>query len=308
MGEVGGVGPELALRAYHELHGMAGSHPLKLVGDPDVFRACGAVGDEAIIATRAANAPRQAGFADPANALATTEAIEMAVDMARNGAAAAIVTAPIHKAAMRQGGFSFPGHTEFLQHLTGASRAVMMLASAGLRPNLRVVPLTIHEPLAKVPGLISKAAIVETGEIILSALKRDFGIAAPRLAVAGLNPHAGEEGEIGREDIEIIAPAVEALRGTGATVMGPLSADTLFHAEARKTYDAALCMYHDQALIPIKTLAFWEGVNVTLGLPIVRTSPDHGTALDIAGTGKADLRSMLAAIRMAAEMANARGI
>ena len=162
------------------------------------------------------------------------------------------------------------------------------------------------EPLAKVPGLVTETRIVEIGEIVLAALTRDFGIAGPRLAVAGLNPHAGEDGEIGREDIEIIAPAVEALRGTGATVLGPLSADTLFHAEARKRYDAALCMYHDQALIPIKTLAFWDGVNVTLGLPIVRTSPDHGTALDIAGTGKADLRSMLAAIRMAAEMANAR--
>jgi len=148
---------------------------------------------------------------------------------------------------------------------------------------------------------------VDTGTIVLDALAKDFGIAAPRLAVAGLNPHAGEDGEIGREDKEIVAPAIAALRKGGATVLGPLPADTLFHEEARAKYDAALCMYHDQALIPIKTIAFWEGVNVTLGLPIVRTSPDHGTALDIAGSGKADPRSMIAAIELAAEMADARG-
>ncbi len=190
MGEPGGVGPELAVRAFQALKGKTGSHPLKLVGDPDVFRACGAVDERALIATRPVNNPRKAGFADPANALSVTEAIETAVDLARDGAAAAIVTAPIHKAAMRAGGFSFPGHTEFLAHLTGAERAVMMLAG----PDLRVVPLTIHEPLAKVPSLVSEIAIVETGEIILAALKRDFGIAHPRLAVAGLNPHAGEVG------------------------------------------------------------------------------------------------------------------
>ena len=177
-----------------------------------------------------------------------------------------------------------------------------MLAS----DKLRVVPLTIHMPLAEVPGAITMEAIVETGEIILDALRRDFGIAQPRLAVAGLNPHAGEDGVLGEEDVSIIAPAVAALKARGIDVRGPLSADTLFHEEARKTYDAALCMYHDQALIPIKTLAFWDGVNVTLGLPIVRTSPDHGTALDIAGTGKADARSMIAAINMAADMADAR--
>ncbi len=179
----------------------------------------------------------------------------------------------------------------------------MMLAGKGLR----VVPVTIHIPLARVPDALTQECIVETGEIVLDALKNDFGIAAPRLALSGLNPHAGEDGEIGREDKEIIAPAAAALRKSGATVLGPLPADTMFHEEARKRYDAALCMYHDQALIPIKTLAFWEGVNVTLGLPIVRTSPDHGTALDIAGTGKADPRSMIAAIELAAEIADARG-
>ncbi len=181
-------------------------------------------------------------------------------------------------------------------------RAVMMLASE----KLRVVPLTIHTPLNKVPAAITSQAIIETAEIILKSLTRDFGIAVPRLAIAGLNPHAGEDGILGSEENQIIAPAVGALKAKGYAVSGPLSADTLFHDEARKNYDAALTMYHDQGLIPIKTLSFWDGVNVTLGLPIVRTSPDHGTAFDIAGTGKADVRSMIAAIRMAAAIADAR--
>jgi 4-hydroxythreonine-4-phosphate dehydrogenase len=169
-----------------------------------------------------------------------------------------------------------------------------------------VVPLTIHMPVAQVPKAIDKLSVFATAEIVLTALRRDFGILLPRLAVAGLNPHAGEDGVMGDEDLTVIAPAVAALKARGFAVTGPLSADTLFHEEARKTYDAALCMYHDQALIPIKTLSFWDGVNVTLGLPIVRTSPDHGTAFDIAGTGKADARSMIAAVKMAADMADAR--
>jgi 4-hydroxythreonine-4-phosphate dehydrogenase len=203
---------------------------------------------------------------------------------------------------MAQGGFTFPGHTEYLAHLTGAARAVMMLAS----DKLKVVPLTIHIPIAAVPAAIDRQAVEDTSEIILTALARDFGIPNPRLAIAGLNPHAGEDGLLGPEDAGVIAPAVAALRARGFAVKGPLSADTLFHDEARRTYDAALCMFHDQALIPVKTLSFWDGVNVTLGLQIVRTSPDHGTALDIAGTGRADSRSMIAAIRMAAAMADAR--
>jgi 4-hydroxythreonine-4-phosphate dehydrogenase len=166
--------------------------------------------------------------------------------------------------------------------------------------------LTIHVPVAEVPALINASAVFETAEIMLAALRRDFGLPNPRLAVAGLNPHAGEEGMLGAEEEKIIAPAIAALKARGFDVRGPLSADTLFHEEARRTYDAALCMYHDQALIPIKTLSFWDGVNVTLGLPIVRTSPDHGTALDIAGTGKADPRSMIAAVKLAADMADAR--
>jgi 4-hydroxythreonine-4-phosphate dehydrogenase len=297
MGEPAGIGPEVALAAFAHFGGRIGAHPLKLVGDPAVF---GRQPDVIATTARASAAP---GKPDPANAAAVTEAIEIAVSACLNGEAAAIVTAPIHKAVLNAAGFPFPGHTEFLAHLTGARRAVMMLAS----DQLRVVPLTIHMPLSQVPGEITKQAVFDTGEIILTALRRDFGILSPRLAVAGLNPHAGEDGMLGPEDAAIIAPAVAALKARGFAVKGPLSADTLFHEDARKTYDTALCMYHDQALIPIKTLNFWDGVNVTLGLPIVRTSPDHGTAFDIAGTGKADARSMIAAIKMAAQMADARG-
>ena len=302
MGEPGGIGPEIAVAAFQKFGGRIGKHALKLVGDPDVFRALGDVPVSAILASRKVAVARKPGFADSANTLAVTDAIDTAVNLAIKGAAAAVVTAPIHKASLMQGGFEYPGHTEYLAQLTGADRAVMMLAGGGLR----VVPLTVHIPLAQVPGKITQRGIVETGEIVLNALKSDFGIERPRLAVAGLNPHAGESGEIGREDIEIVAPAVEALRGTGYEVRGPLSADTMFHAAARAKYDAALCMYHDQALIPLKTLAFWEGVNITLGLPIERTSPAHDTALDVAGQGKADPRSMIAAIELAAKMADAR--
>ncbi len=299
MGEPAGIGPEVAVAAYKTLGGYVGHHPLRMVGDPAVFRACGL--DTEIVATRA-TATRSPGGASTANNAAVVEAIESAVAAAMRGDAAAAVTAPINKAVLMEGGFPYPGHTEFLQALTRAPRAVMMLAS----DTLRVVPQTIHMPIAQVPGTLTTKAIVETGEIVLAALKRDFGIAAPRLVVAGLNPHAGEDGELGKEDSAIVAPAVAALKARGHNVRGPLPADTMFHAEARARYDAALCMYHDQALIPIKTLSFWDGVNVTLGLPIVRTSPDHGTAFDIAGTGKADARSMIAAIRMAAAIADAR--
>jgi 4-hydroxythreonine-4-phosphate dehydrogenase len=297
MGEPSGIGPEVALAAFDHFAGKVGTHPLTLVGDAEVF----AAHKGALIPTtgRITAVP---GKPDGANAAAVTEAIEIAAAACLAGEAAAMVTAPIHKAVLNAAGFGFPGHTEFLAHLTGARRAVMMLTSE----KLRVVPLTIHIPLADVPGAIDKQAVFDTAEIILTALRRDFGILNPRLAVAGLNPHAGEEGVLGAEDASVIAPAIAALKARGFAVRGPLSADTLFHEEARKTYDAALCMYHDQALIPIKTLSFWDGVNVTLGLPIVRTSPDHGTALDIAGTGKADPRSMIAAIKMAADMADAR--
>jgi 4-hydroxythreonine-4-phosphate dehydrogenase len=298
MGEPAGIGPEVAVAAFKALNW---ERALRLIGDPDVFKACGLGDMSAVIATKA-RATRVPGKPDASNAAAVIEAIETGVALARDGGA--VVTAPINKAVLMHAGFAYPGHTEFLQALTKAPRAVMMLASE----MLRVVPLTIHMPLADVPRAITRGAIIETGRIILAALTRDFGIAAPRLAVAGLNPHAGEDGVLGGEDGAVIAPAVATLRAEGHAVTGPLSADTLFHEEARARYDAALCMYHDQALIPIKTLSFWDGVNVTLGLPIVRTSPDHGTAFDIAGTGKADVRSMIAAIRMAARIADARGL
>jgi 4-hydroxythreonine-4-phosphate dehydrogenase len=301
MGEPGGVGPEVAVAAYHALGGRAGNHRLGLVGDPDVFRSYGLRDDDAVIDVSHAVKFRP-GIADPKNAPAVTASIDTAVRAALAGDASAVVTAPIQKASLMAAGFKFPGHTEYLQHLTGARRAVMMLVGDGLR----VVPLTIHVPLADVPDLITQQAIVETAQIVLQALQRDFSLSRPRLAIAGLNPHAGEDDNLGRAETEIIRPAVQDLRGRGFDVAGPLPADTMFHAEARARYDAALCMYHDQALIPLKTLAFWEGVNVTLGLPIVRTSPDHGTALDIAGKGKADSRSMIAAIRLAASTADAR--
>jgi 4-hydroxythreonine-4-phosphate dehydrogenase len=297
MGEPAGIGPEVAIAAFEHFGGRVGARPLRLVGDPAVF----ASHREQVIPTHA-RVSVTPGMLDVVNADAVTEAIELAVKACLHGEAAAMVTAPINKAVLNQAGFPHPGHTEFLAALTGARRAVMMLASE----KLRVVPLTIHVPLAEVPAAISKQAVFETAEIILTALRRDFGIPGPRLAVAGLNPHAGEEGMLGAEEEQIIAPAIAALKARGFAVTGPLSADTLFHEEARRNYDAALCMYHDQALIPIKTLSFWDGVNVTLGLPIVRTSPDHGTALDIAGTGKADPRSMIAAVKLAADMADGR--
>ena len=297
MGEPSGIGPEIALAAFDELGGRIGDHPLKFVGDAGIF-----AGREAALIATKAKTNATLGKPDPQNAAAVIEAIELAVKACLAGEAAAMVTAPIHKAVLKEAGFPYPGHTEFLGFLTKAPRAVMMLASE----KLRVVPLTIHTPLAEVAGALSGDAILETAEIILKSLVRDFAIAQPRLAVAGLNPHAGEEGMLGMEEKNLIGPAVQLLKARGHRVIGPLSADTLFHDEARKNYDAVLTMYHDQGLIPIKTLSFWDGVNVTLGLPVVRTSPDHGTAFDIAGQGKADHRSMIAAIRMAAQIADAR--
>jgi 4-hydroxythreonine-4-phosphate dehydrogenase len=301
MGDPCGIGPEIAADTYAAFNGVIGQRPLKLVGDPDVFQLCSEIPSGEIIPTTA-RAIRKPGRTSPENAAATIEAISLAVDMAMKGEAAAVVTAPIHKAALMETGFKFPGHTDYLAELTGAKRAVMMLASN----DLRVVPLTAHIPLSKVPQAITRERILETAEILLEALKRDFDLPAPRLAVAGLNPHAGEDGLLGGEEKDVIIPAVATLKAHGHKVFGPLPSDTMFHEEARKHYDAALCMYHDQGLIPLKTLSFWEGVNVTLGLPIVRTSPDHGTGLDIAGRGIADTRSMVAAVKLAAKMADAR--
>lgn len=300
MGEPAGIGPEIAVAAFKNLGGKVGRHPLRLIGDASVFESCGLKDQQATIETKA-RAVRSAAKPLAANSAAIIEAIDTAAARALSGEAAAIVTAPINKAVLVHAGFAHPGHTEYLQALTGVPRAVMMLASK----QLRVAPLTIHTSLASVPSALTTESIVETAEIILAALTRYFAIASPRLAISGLNPHAGEDGVLGGEERAIIAPAVALLQNRGHNARGPLPADTMFHDEARASYDAALCMFHDQALIPIKTLSFWDGVNVTLGLPIIRTSPDHGTAFDIAGTGKADARSMIAAIRLAAEMADA---
>ncbi len=238
---------------------------------------------------------------------AVVGAIEAATAAVMRGEASAVVTNPIAKSVLYEAGFRHPGHTEFLAELAaryvpGRHVPVMMLAC----DQLRVVPLTVHVPLAAVPAAITRPLIFATVRITYEALARDFGIDHPRIAICGLNPHAGEEGSIGREEVDVIAPAIAELKAEGLTVTGPHSADTLFHAEARQNYDAAICMYHDQALIPIKTLAFDQGVNVTLGLPFVRTSPDHGTAFSIAGTGAASPESFIAACRMAHDLSQRR--
>ncbi|MEM7216076.1 MAG: 4-hydroxythreonine-4-phosphate dehydrogenase PdxA [Pseudomonadota bacterium] len=238
------------------------------------------------------------------DASGTTAAIDMAVSAVIDGLASAVVTCPINKHVLYEGGFKHPGHTEYLgelaqRHTGKRYKPVMMLAG----PELRTVPVTIHIPLCDVPAELTGESIMETTMIVSADLQKRFDISQPRIAIAGLNPHAGENGDIGREEIEFIAPAVAALRKQNIDVRGPLPADTMFHAAARKTYDVAICMYHDQALIPAKMLGFDDAVNVTLGLPFIRTSPDHGTAYDIAGTGSANPSSFVAALKMAAEMA-----
>jgi 4-hydroxythreonine-4-phosphate dehydrogenase len=243
-------------------------------------------------------APVTPGVPSAGSAPAVIGSIEKAVALVQQGEAAAVVTNPIAKSVLQAAGFPYPGHTEFLAKLGGINRPVMMLAS----PLLRVVPITIHIPLAEVPNRLTTDLIVETARITHAGLKRHFGLTRPRLALSGLNPHAGEDGRMGREEQTVIAPAIRRLRDEGMDVSGPLPADTMFHPGARDRYDVALCMYHDQALIPIKTLDFAGGVNVTLGLPFIRTSPDHGTAFDIAGQGVADAASLLAALSLADEM------
>ncbi|MGE4325892.1 MAG: 4-hydroxythreonine-4-phosphate dehydrogenase PdxA, partial [Pseudodonghicola sp.] len=244
-------------------------------------------------------APMVPGQADPANARGTIAAIETAVRLVQAGQASAICTAPIHKKALIDGaGFAYPGHTEFLAALAGVERVVMMLAS----DRLRVVPTTIHMALSDVPHRLTPSLLRETIEITARDLRDRFGIAHPRLAVAGLNPHAGEGGAMGREEIDWIAPLLAQMAPQEFSLSGPHPADTMFHAAARAKYDVAICMYHDQALIPIKTLDFDQGVNVTLGLPFVRTSPDHGTAFDIAGQGIANPASLIAALKLAQKM------
>ena len=252
-------------------------------------------------------ATAEPGKPDATSAPAAIASIDRAVADVISGVAAAIVTNPVAKSVLYQGGFTDPGHTEYLAKLSfqqtgNPAWPVMMLWS----PEVAVVPVTIHVPFKEVPQRLTRDLIFETGRVVARDLIERFGIVQPRLAVAGLNPHAGEDGTLGKEDSLIVRPAIERLIADGIDARGPLAADTMFHEAARKTYDAALCMYHDQALIPIKTLAFDHGVNVTLGLPFVRTSPDHGTAFDIAGTGQASPGAMIAAIRMAGECAGRR--
>jgi 4-hydroxythreonine-4-phosphate dehydrogenase len=251
-------------------------------------------------------ATAEPGVPDATSAPAAIASIDRAVADVVAGAAAAVVTNPVAKNVLYQSGFSDPGHTEYLAKLSfeqtgNPARPVMMLWS----PEVAVVPVTIHVPFKKVPELLTRDLIFETCRVVARDLIDRFNIPRPRLAIAGLNPHAGEDGSLGEEDSLIVRPAIERLIADGIDARGPLAADTMFHEAARKTYDVAVCMYHDQALIPIKTLAFDHGVNVTLGLPFVRTSPDHGTAFDIAGTGKADPSSLIAALKLAARLADA---
>jgi 4-hydroxythreonine-4-phosphate dehydrogenase len=249
-----------------------------------------------------------AGTIDPATAPQVIAAIDEAVAMAFTGAASGIVTNPIQKEALYAAGFRHQGHTDYLAHLSAGRghpvQEVMMLVAAGLR----TVPVTVHIPLKDVPAALTQGTILDQARVTARDLRRYFGIAIPRLAFTGLNPHAGENGTMGREEIDVIIPALKQLKAEGLTVLGPLPADTAFHAEARATYDAILCMYHDQALIPVKTLDFHGGINVSLGLPFIRTSPDHGTALGIAGRGLANPASLIAAIRLASKMAWAAGV
>ncbi|MEL6774411.1 MAG: 4-hydroxythreonine-4-phosphate dehydrogenase PdxA [Pseudomonadota bacterium] len=315
MGDPAGIGGEIALAAWRS---QQVSHPFFLIDDPArlaalpgaAVREIGAPAEAAAVFTEALPvlphtlpAPVVPGRPEPRNAAAVIGAIDRAVALAGSGEASAVVTNPINKKVLYDGAaFPDPGHTEYLARLADVPRTVMMIAG----PSLRVVPVTIHEPLARVPSILSIDMIVETARITAAALKRDFGIAAPRLALTGLNPHAGENGAMGREEIEIIAPAIEELRAEGIAATGPHPADTLFHAAARARYDVAIAMYHDQALVPVKALDFDRGVNVTLGLPFIRTSPDHGTAYDIAGKGIANPTSLIEALTLAATLAARR--
>ncbi len=317
MGDPAGIGGEIALAAW--LRG--GLPPFFLIDDADRLESlakslgwdvpvrritdpAGIVPEALCVLHRPLPVPAHPGQPDSANASAVIGSIEEAVRLTMAGRAGAVVTNPIHKQSLYQAGFKFPGHTEFLADLAGVERVVMLLSS----PGLSVVPVTIHQSLRDAIATLSSDLIVETARIVDAGLRRDLGIAKPRLALAGLNPHAGEGGALGREDQEIIAPAVARLREEGIDARGPLPGDTMFHAEARATYDVALGMYHDQVLIPIKTLDFHGGVNVTLGLPFIRTSPDHGTAFGLAGTGTARPDSLVAALKLAARMVeNRRG-
>jgi len=316
LGEPAGIGPDLVLKLWLERKAR-GLPPFAFLADKafvlsraralkieiettecrieqaaDIFDAALPLVPPPAVATAIAGTP------DQSSANAARESIDLAVQLVQSQKAAAVVTNPIAKHVMTAGGFTFPGHTEYLAHLSKAPRPVMLIWSE----QLAVIPITIHIPLRDVPDRLTTELIVETARIAARDYKERFAIDAPRLAICGLNPHAGEEGTIGREDIDVIAPAVRQLRGEGIQVSGPHPADSLFHEEARKRYDVALGMYHDQVLAPVKALAFDRAVNVTLGLPFVRTSPDHGTAFDLAGTGRANPSSLEAALKLAARL------
>ena len=325
IGEPAGIGPDIVISAFAA--GLLEPHiPLIILGDPDILEKRAAALnfqisiqtvdtiEPAIPASRTvfvlSTGPMVAAPGRPngGDSDAVVRAIEMGVDLVMQGKASALVTCPINKDVLYQSGFTHPGHTEYLAHLCAQKtqqtyHPVMMLCG----PELKTVPVTIHIPLSQVHNRLSAELIIETGRIVAADLVRRFAVSSPRLAVSGLNPHAGENGSMGHEEKDIIEPAVRALKAEGIDAIGPLPADTMFHAAARNRYDAALCMYHDQALIPAKTLAFEDGVNTTLGLPLIRTSPDHGTAFDIAGTGKANPASFVAAVHLAATMASNAG-
>ena len=322
QGDPSGIGPEIALKAW--IGRQPGTRPWFLLADPDHLKRVaadlglqvqietatahevGGIFDDALpVVPLAAKVVGTPGKPDASDAHATLESIERAVIMTRHGEAAGVVTNPIAKDVLYRAGFHHPGHTEWLGELAtkywncGLCLPVMLLWS----PELAVVPVTIHVALSRAIAELTSELIVETARVVAKDYQEKFGIVAPRLAVAGLNPHAGEAGTMGREDIDIIAPAIATLKAEGIDAFGPMPPDTMFHAAARKRYDVAICMYHDQALIPIKPIAFDEGVNTTLGLPFVRTSPDHGTAFDIAGRGIANDASLRAAIALADRLA-----
>ncbi len=323
LGEPAGIGPDITISAWLRRNEL-GLPPFYLLGDEALIaRRAQAMGvairtapvrsDEAAsvfndalpvvpTGTAATAAP---GTPDDSSAPAALASIRQAVADVREGRASAVVTNPIAKSVLYRAGFRHPGHTEFLAELAANGRAVPQPVMMLWSPRLAVVPVTIHLSLRDALTQLSSELIVSTVRIVAAELKSRFGIAQPRIAISGLNPHAGEDGSLGHEELTVIAPALKTLRNDGIETRGPLPADTMFHDAARQTYDCAVCMYHDQALIPIKTVAFDDAVNVTLGLPFIRTSPDHGTAFDIAGTGKANPASLIAALKLASRMAAA---
>lgn len=311
MGDPAGIGIEIALMAWRDSAHLSVPDFI-LIGDAQKIKACATkikidISINLITDLAQPISTNQLNILDVGHNLTdatqTVRAIEIAAEHCLSSAARAMITNPIQKKRLYEAGFKHPGHTEFLAELTGAAgKSVMMLAC----PGLRVVPATIHIPISEVPSKLSEPLLRHVIEITHTDMQSRFGISAPRIILAGLNPHAGEEGSIGDEEVKIIRPLVEQLRATGMLISGPFPADSLFHAKAREQFDVAICMYHDQALIPIKTIDFDKGVNITLGLPIIRTSPDHGTADDIAGKGIANPTSLIEAIKMADEMSRHR--